>query len=197
MKQTSDDQILERFKRLHSANRLAHAYLFSGPRQTDKAAMAIAVAQMVNCQESANAPCLVCASCQKIASRNHPDVHWIGPQDQEAIKIDEIRQMLGRVALRPFEARKKVFILSNVERMTTEAANALLKTLEEPAPNTLMILCTSNVDICLDTVKSRCHAVRFFCSEDQLPENKNRQCLKNHPKRPVGIGVVFPSGVRK
>jgi DNA polymerase III delta' subunit len=169
---SSDQDILDRFKRLHGANRLAHAYLFSGPKQVDKLSTALAVAQLVNCQET-DVPCLVCASCQKIAGHNHPDVYWIGSQE-DVIKIDDIRQMLGRVVLRPFEARRKVFVLANVERMTAEAANALLKTLEEPAANTLMLLCTSNIDICLDTVKSRCHVVRFFSNSDQLPEHKNR-----------------------
>ncbi|MBI4309561.1 MAG: DNA polymerase III subunit [Candidatus Omnitrophica bacterium] len=169
----AQEEILNRFKCLMAANRLAHAYLFVGPAETGKAPTALAVAQLVNC-DAANAPCHDCVSCRKIASGNHPDVRMVGGDENEAIKIDDVRQVLGRVALRPFEARLKVFVLRDAQRMTTEAANALLKTLEEPAPNTLMILTTAVPEACLDTIKSRCHMVKFFCSGDRLPQDKDR-----------------------
>ena len=163
-------EIVERFKRLVKAGRLAHAYLFTGPSGIGKTETALELAQLVNCDD--NSACGNCAQCRKIASGNHPDVYVIGT-DGEGIKIDDVRQMLGRVGLRAYEAKRKVFILRQVERMTMEAANALLKTLEEPAANTLMILTTAVPEAVLDTVKSRCHTVKFFASEDKLPEDKD------------------------
>ena len=82
----------------------------------------------------------------------------------DSIKIEDIRFLLSRAHLMAYEAKTKVFIIRNIELMTLEAANALLKTLEEPAPNTLMILTTSVLEANLDTIKSRCHIVKFFPS---------------------------------
>ncbi len=157
-----NEQILERFKRLRSVGRLGHAYLFVGPGQAGKTQTALAVAQLVNCERPETAPCRMCASCRKIEHGNHPDIYILGKDDGEGIKIDDIRQMLSRVGLKAFEANTKVFILRQIETMTTEASNALLKTLEEPAKNTLMILTTSVPEALLDTIKSRCHQVPFF-----------------------------------
>ena len=175
MTATVSQEVLNRFKRVAAAKRLAHAYLFTGPAQAGKMPTALAIAQLVNCEDEAHAPCGNCASCRKIAAGNHPDVHIVDVlKDENSIKIEQIRQMLGRVALRAFEAKTKVFIVRGIHLMTTEAANALLKTLEEPAPNTLMILTTNVPEACLDTVKSRCHSVKFFCNEEHLPEDKDR-----------------------
>jgi DNA polymerase-3 subunit delta' len=124
----------------------------------------LALAQLVNCEGAAGKPCGQCVPCQKIASGNHPDVHVLGNDEMDSIKIEEIRFLLGRAHLMAYEAKTKVFIIRNIELMTLEAANALLKTLEEPAPNTLMILTTSVPEVNLDTIKSRCHIVQFFPS---------------------------------
>ncbi len=155
--------VLERFTRLQQAKRLAHAYLFVGSMDAGKTQTALSVAQLVNCEAADDRPCGQCASCNKIANGNHPDVYMLGPDDEAgSIKIDAIRFLLSRVQLRPFEAKKKVFIIRDVEQMTLEAANALLKTLEEPSMNTLMILTTSLPEANLDTIRSRCHTVQFF-----------------------------------
>ncbi len=168
-----DQKSCERFKRLLKTQRLAHAYLFLGPAGSGKMATALSVAQMVNCLQD-DRPCGNCPSCRKIASANHPDVHMIGSIDEESIKIDSVRQMLGRAGLRAYEAAMKVFIIKDAQRLTTEAANALLKTLEEPPPHTLIILTTGLPDACLDTIKSRCHTVRFFSADDALPDDKDK-----------------------
>jgi len=171
----ANEEVLNRFRRLAASGRMAHAYLFAGPAQTGKFETALAVAQLVNCEDLDHGPCGNCASCRKVISGNHPDVHIVAVlEDENSIKIDQVRQMLGRAAMRAFEARTKVFILREAHHMTTEAANALLKTLEEPAPHTLMVLTTCLPEACLDTVKSRCHTVKFFRGDDRLPEDKNR-----------------------
>ncbi len=170
MKQVDVDlQVVERFSKLAALKRLAHAYLFVGPDEALRTATALAVAQLVNCEMGGFKACQQCPSCLKIASKNHPDVYWLGEGD-DPIKIDEIRQMLGRVSLRAFEARVKVFILMKVDLMNNESSNALLKTLEEPAGNTLLILSTGAPHNCLDTIKSRCHAVNFFQTRFSLPQ---------------------------
>ncbi len=161
--------VMERFRRLTANHRLAHAYLLAGPQGTAKTQTAWALAQLVNCESAAVKPCGECASCRKIASGNHPDVHAIGNDEMDSIKIEDIRFLLSRAQLMAYEGKTKVFIIRNIELMTPEAANALLKTLEEPAPNTLMILTTSVPEDSLDTIKSRCHVVKFFLKKEIIP----------------------------
>ena len=153
-----------RFSRLAANHRLAHAYLLVGPADCGKTQTALSLAQLVNCESETHQPCGECAACRKIASGNHPDVHVTGNDEMDSIKIEDIRFLLSRAHLMAYEARTKVFIIRNIELMTSEAANALLKTLEEPAANTLMILTTSVPEANLDTIKSRCHIVKFFPS---------------------------------
>jgi len=155
---------MQRFNRLIANHRLAHAYLLVGPQDSGKTQTALTLAQLVNCEGENERPCGQCAPCRKIASGNHPDVHVLGNDAMDSIKIEEIRFLLSRAHLMAYEARTKVFIIRNIELMTLEAANALLKTLEEPAANTLMILTTSIPEANLDTIKSRCHTVQFFPS---------------------------------
>ena len=154
--------VVRRFSRLAANRRLAHAYLLVGPADCGKTQTALSLAQLVNCESETHKPCGQCAACRKIASGNHPDVHVIGNDEMDSIKIEDIRFLLGRAHLMAYEGKTKVFIIRNIERMTLDAANALLKTLEEPAANTLMILTTSVLEANLDTIKSRCHIVKFF-----------------------------------
>jgi DNA polymerase III subunit delta' len=156
--------VVQRFSRLAVNHRLAHAYLLVGPRDSGKTQTALSLAQLVNCENETHQPCGQCAACRKIASGNHPDVHVIGNDEMDSIKIEDIRFLLGRAHLMAYEGKTKVFIIRNIELMTPDAANALLKTLEEPAANTLMILTTSVLEANLDTIKSRCHIVKFFPS---------------------------------
>ena len=155
---------MDRFRRLTANHRLAHAYLLVGPQDSGKTQTALSVAQMVNCESETSQPCGECGPCRKIGSGNHPDVHVLGNDEMDSIKIEEIRFLLSRAHLMAYEAKTKVFIIRNIELMTLEAANALLKTLEEPAANTLMILTTSVPEANLDTIKSRCHTIKFFPS---------------------------------
>ncbi len=169
---TKNQGILQRFSRLNANHRLAHAYLLVGPAGCGKTQTALGLAQLVNCESETLKPCGECTACRKIASGNHPDVHLIGNDEMDSIKIEDIRFLLSRVQLMAYEARTKVFIIRNIELMTLEAANAFLKTLEEPAANTLMILTTSVLEANLETIRSRCHIVKFFPKEETIPYNR-------------------------
>lgn len=141
--------------------------IFSGPEGVGKRAVALAVAQAINCQNAhrlsdfAIDACGTCPSCSRIARGMHPDVQTIAPGESGSIKIDEIREILRQVAFRPFEARRRVVIVDAAEALGREAQNALLKTLEEPPPGSMIILVTAQPGVLLDTVRSRCPAVRF------------------------------------
>lgn len=153
--------VIERLTRLSQAGKLAHAYLFVGPALAGKFETALEIAKVLNCEEEKVSPCGLCASCLKIQSGNHPDVHTTSAEDSGTIKIEQVRDILEQIRLRAFMAKVKVFVVKNVESLTPEAANALLKTLEEPSPNSLLILTTAVFENVLDTVKSRCHWVTF------------------------------------
>ncbi|MBI3088071.1 MAG: DNA polymerase III subunit delta' [Candidatus Omnitrophica bacterium] len=161
-----------RILRTHlSKERVAPAYLFAGPEGVGKRLAAFELAKALNCEQSdglpaeASAqagPCDRCASCSRILRRMHPDVHLVSPQGAiETIRIDEIRHILGRIALRPFMARAQVVILDGADRLTEEAANSLLKSLEEPPASARFILLTSQPSDCLPTIVSRCQTIRF------------------------------------
>ena len=127
---------------------LAHAYLFVGPAHVGKMTLALNLAQALNCA-AAEPPCGQCLSCQKIASAKHADVQIVGlnrdgdsdePRPRAEISIDQIRQVQHSASLPPFEGRHKVFIIDGAELLSTEAANCLLKTLEEPVGKVIFLL---------------------------------------------------------
>jgi DNA polymerase-3 subunit delta' len=141
---------------------IAHAYLVVGPPHVGKMTLALNLAQAVNCQE-AEPPCGVCDSCQKIASGKHADVQIIGLEANNSaeISIDRIREIQHSSNLSPFEGRYKVFIIERAELMSTEAANCLLKTLEEPPAGIIFILLTTSGGVLPATVVSRCQKLEL------------------------------------
>ena len=141
--------------------RLANAYLFVGPEGTGKEETAKKIAKILNCQDREFDSCTQCSSCRKIDNFNHPDIHWIKREASNSIKIEDIRELEKDIYLRPYEARKKVYIIQDAERMTEESSNALLKTLEEPPLNSVLILITAHSNRILPTIASRCQKIYF------------------------------------
>jgi DNA polymerase-3 subunit delta' len=141
-------------------DRVPQAYVFAGYEGVGKKFSALMLAKALNCREKTDDACDRCVSCHKVDSGNHPDVCIIEP-DGQFIKIDQIREMQKDAGYKAFEGRRKVYIIDHAERMRDEAANALLKTLEEPAAECVIILVTANVYALLPTVLSRCQFIRF------------------------------------
>ncbi|WP_243374475.1 DNA polymerase III subunit delta' [Geotalea sp. SG265] len=159
-------------KRSLTTGRLAHAYLFEGVEGCGKKATALALIEAAFCSTSGG--CGLCSSCRKIRSLQHPDMHLIEP-DGAFIKIDQIRSLQKELAYRPFEAPKKACIIDGAERLNQAAGNALLKTLEEPSGNALIILITSQPSGVLPTILSRCQRLFFH----GLPEEMITSYLVN------------------
>ena len=152
-------------RRALSGGRLAHAYLFAGPEGVGKRLMALALARALFCPNGDG--CGECAACRKLEHRNHPDLHVLEP-DGNSIKIEQIRTLQHDLSLRPFEASCKVCLIEAADLMTTAAANALLKTLEEPRGDTLLILLSSHPQRLLETIRSRCQLLQFTRQPQEL-----------------------------
>lgn len=175
------NRILQRFALLKKKDRLAHAYLLSGSANSGKTKTAVQIAKMLNCETPSlietDLFCGQCAACRKIDGGNHPDIHLVqAAEEGDALKIEQIRDVISQVKLRPFQAKRKIFIIRNVEHLTREAANALLKTLEEPSASSLLLLTTSARENVLETIQSRCHEVKFFSGSNEALEVS----LKSH-----------------
>ena len=155
--------VLDRFRALLKNQRLGHAYLFTGPAGVGKVETALAVARLVNCLDSGAEDCS-CQSCTKIRSGNHPDVLVLAkPDDKNDIIIEQVREeIIPKFSMRALEGRYKVLIVKEADLMNARAANAFLKTLEEPTQHSLIILTTAVPGRLLRTITSRCHEVRFF-----------------------------------
>lgn len=146
--------------------RVHHAYLFAGPAHLGKTALALQLAQALNCAGD-GPPCGACAACSRIAAGTHADVRVIGVDPEAAegprtlIGIGAVRDIINAAHLRPYEGKTRVFIIADAHLLSTEAANALLKVLEEPPDDVALILLTSAPDSVLPTVRSRCQTLAF------------------------------------
>ncbi len=141
-----------------SSDKLAHAYLFSGFDGIGKRLMALALARLLFCD--AGSGCGKCGACRRIDHNNHPDLHTLDP-DGQFIKIEQVRALQRKLAYRPLESARHFVLIDAAERMHPGAANALLKTLEEPPHGTIIILLSSQPQALLPTVKSRCQHLPF------------------------------------
>jgi len=142
------------------AGRVFHAYLITGPDGVGKMMLAQALAAALVCESEEEVPCNSCRSCRLVQSSCHPDVHVVEPEDEAAnLKIEQVRDLQRQLALTPLEGRKRVAILRRFGAATTAAANALLKTLEEPPAHVVLALLAEDADRLLPTVVSRCRHI--------------------------------------
>lgn len=160
-------------------DRVRHAYLFAGPRGTGKTSLAKILGKSLNCQTTSGpttTPCLQCESCRTIGEGTALDVLELDAASNRG--IDDIRDIRDRVAQQPVLGRYRVYILDEAHSLTTDAANALLKTLEEPPPHVLFILCTTEPHRLPDTVRGRCQSFTFLRpTADELIEVLERIAL--------------------
>jgi DNA polymerase-3 subunit delta' len=158
------DKAIAILKNAARQDKLSHAYIFWGPEGVGKSMTALNFAKMLNCQDARDEePCEECASCKKINSFNHPDVFLFSPDKEgSSVGIEKIRALIKDIGLKPYEAKKKIYIVDNAQALTREAANAFLKTLEEPPTDALLILIAPELRDLLPTIVSRSQAVKFY-----------------------------------
>lgn len=151
-------RVREFFRASIASGRVSHAYLFTGPAGSNKTAAAYAFAQALLCK---NNGCRTCDDCKRIERRKHPDVHFYAPEGAQGYLIEQIREIISSVSLAPIRAQGKVYILDRVDLLGVKAANAFLKTLEEPVPGVTFILLGRTREGVLPTIVSRCQVVPF------------------------------------
>ena len=168
--------------------RLSHAYLFAGPEHVGRATTARRFAQALNCIGDGERPCGECRTCRLIGEDKHPDVEWVGVggyceesehKDHSAdgsrdIRICQIRRLQRVVSRTAVDARYRVIIVDPADALTNEAANAFLKTLEEPSPHVVLVLLSAREEVLRETVRSRCRRVAFF----GVPRSQVEQALR-------------------
>lgn len=149
-------------KQALAQNRVGHAYLFSGLDAAGKKTLALEFAKVVNCEKAdeIHDSCGECPACLKINRHNHPDIFFIEAEGQ-FIRINAIRDIQEQMTFKPMEGRRRVFVIDNADKMNDQAANALLKTLEEPSPANILILVTAKPYTLPSTIISRCRHMRF------------------------------------
>ncbi|MGH2821069.1 MAG: DNA polymerase III subunit delta' [Actinomycetota bacterium] len=145
-----------------------HAWLLIGPRGSGKRRTALAIAAALDCDVEPGVGCGECSACRRIMRSRHPDVHHVIPEGP-IISVDVVREyVIPEAARSPFEGRHTVFVIEEADRMNDPAQNALLKTLEEPQPDTVFVLLTDQEDELLETIRSRCHFARL----EPIPEER-------------------------
>lgn len=161
-----NEKIKQVLKQAVSHHMVSHSYLFIGPEGIGKRLFAREFAKMLLCLEK-NTACGTCKSCMELDSQNHPDYMEIQP-DGNAIKIEQIRMLQSKVIEKPIISSQKVYVINDSDKMTKEAQNCLLKTLEEPPQYVTIILIGSNETMYLNTIKSRCTKIAFQEIEEQV-----------------------------
>lgn len=184
------EQLKEHLKDAIRLNKVSHAYIINGERNAGKEFIAKIFVMALQCENPQDAePCQECHSCRQALSGNHPDIIFLTHEKPNTIGVDDIRsQINGDVAIKPYSGPRKVYIINEGEKMTVQAQNALLKTLEEPPEYVVILILTTNVDSLLPTVLSRCVVLnmkpakdaqirRFLMETMQVPDYKANICV--------------------
>ncbi len=158
---TGNERIKTLLKRAVSDGRIGQGIIMAGPQGVGKRRFALALAQALNCERPVEGDaCGECVPCRRVASGEHTDVETISP-DGQFIKIDQMRDMARQAQYRPYESRRRVYIIDDADRLREQAANSILKTLEEPPETTMLVLVTSKPYMLLETIRSRCQMLSF------------------------------------
>src|SRR3954463_14960574 len=181
-------QSVDLLQRSLERGRLAHAYLFAGHQLTELEALARTLAKTLNCQnpvrKTPDGPavdcCDRCLNCRKIDGDTHADVHWVRPESKSrVITIDQMRDLMQEINLKPGEAEYKVAVILAADRLNVQAANAFLKTLEEPPSKSILILLTTDSQRILETILSRCLRLNFAAESGRLLAGPHMEWLES------------------
>lgn len=183
------EQIKEHLQNALSTGKISHAYIINGEKSTGKEFIAKVFAMALQCEKGEIDPCQECHSCKQALTNNHPDIIRVVHEKPNTISVDDIRaQVNNDVGIKPYSGPYKVYIINEAEKMTPQAQNAILKTLEEPPAYAVILLLTSNVNSLLPTILSRCVVLnmkpvadelvkRYLMEQLQVPDYKAEVCV--------------------
>lgn len=183
------EQIKEHLMNALSTGKVSHAYIINGEKSSGKEFIARVFAMALQCQQGEAEPCQECHSCKQALSENHPDIIRVAHEKPNTISVDDIRvQINNDVAIKPYSSPHKIYIVNEAEKMTQQAQNAILKTLEEPPEYAVILLLTANVNSLLPTILSRCVVLnmkpvpdvlvrKFLMEQIKVPDYKAEVCV--------------------
>ncbi|MBR3761837.1 MAG: DNA polymerase III subunit [Lachnospiraceae bacterium] len=183
------EQIKEHLQNALSTGKISHAYIINGEKSSGKEFIAKIFAMALQCEREGVEPCNECRSCKQTLSKNQPDIIYVSHEKPNTISVDDIRaQVNNDVAIKPYSSKYKVYIINEAEKMTPQAQNAILKTLEEPPAYAVIMLLVSNMNSLLPTILSRCVTLnmkpvrdelvrKYLMEELQVPDYKANVCV--------------------
>lgn len=183
------EQIKEHLHNALETGKISHAYIINGEKSSGKEFIARVFAMALQCEKGGTEPCQECHSCKQMLTDNQPDVIRVMHEKPNTISVDDIRtQLNGDVAIKPYSSPRKIYIVNEAEKMTVQAQNALLKTLEEPPAYAVILLLTANINALLPTIRSRCVVLnmkpvadglvkKYLMEELHVPDYKAEVCV--------------------
>ncbi|MFI3171845.1 MAG: DNA polymerase III subunit delta' [Eubacteriales bacterium] len=186
--------IIEYVQNAVESKKVSHAYILNGEKGSGKKMLANLFARTLLCENGKTDPCNQCKSCVQAENRNHPDIIILNHEKPNSISIDEIRtQVNNDIMIKPYSSDYKVYIIPNADKMTEQAQNAILKTIEEPPTYAIIILLTENADALLPTIQSRCVMLKLRNIRDNLVKAYLMQ-QKNIPEYEAQVCAAFAQG---
>ena len=182
------EQTIAHMKKAIELGKVSHAYIINGEKGSGKKLLAGIFAQTLQCQEKGTEPCMHCQSCLQAQSMNQPDIIRVTHEKPNTISVEDIRgQLNGDIQIKPYSSPYKIYIVDEAEKLSPQAQNALLKTIEEPPAYAVILLLTANTGMLLPTILSRCVVLdlkpvpsekikKYLMEELELPDYKADVC---------------------
>lgn len=183
------EQLVEHLQNAIKTGKVAHAYIINGERSSGKEFIAKIFAAALQCEEEGEKPCGKCRSCKQVVTQNQPDIITVLHEKPNTIGVEDIRTKINNdIGIKPYSSPRKIYIMNEGEKMTVQAQNALLKTLEEPPAYGVIMILTTNLETLLPTILSRCVVLnmkpvadekvkRYLMEEHHVPEYKADVCV--------------------
>ena len=188
------EQIIEHLQNAIIMGKTSHAYILNGPDKSGKRMLADAFAMALQCENGRNEGCGECHSCKQAVNHNQPDIIYVSHEKPNTISVDDIRYKVNNdIGIKPYSSPYKIYIIDEAEKMNVQAQNALLKTIEEPPAYAVILLLTTNAEMFLPTILSRCVTLHIKAVPD---EKIKKYLMKKYeiPDYQAEVCVAFAQG---
>lgn len=188
------EEVIKHLQNAAAMDKVAHSYIFAGEKGSGKKLLAKLFAMTLQCEKHGKEPCLQCSSCKKAMNRNHPDIIYVSHEKPNSIGIEDIReQLIADVDIKPYTGPYKIYIVGEAEKLTVQAQNALLKTIEEPPAYAVIMFLVNNGGNLLPTIASRCVTLNFKPVRDEVIKKYLMEEL-HVPDYQAEVSVAFAQG---